>query len=384
MKINASFASALRILLKTFALFVAANLIYLALSPLPALSQVTVHNTIIPGRMRMQAANSATGDTGYGRATTNIDLMLATHELASAEKAADEYRVLLLGDSAAWGYLLADHETLAAQINAQNRAMMDGRRIRAFNMALPGVQTTSDLLFMQRFGPYAPDLVVWLITPEAFRRAAQKDNALVCGHLERIQAILSRYDDRVDGCSSAPADSLFRRTLVGERRDLAMIVHTQIDGLLWAATGIDHNVLKPRTLARTVEAAANWWELPGPTLRDEDLLLNTMDAAKDLTGGALLVINEPILILNGPNTDVRYNKEYPRWAFDQGTAMIEARAAALQIPFVNLWDAVPADQFTDHELHYTKESVADVARLIGDAIIDAGENDTTTEHAPKD
>lgn len=381
MKLNVQHARIFRVVAKALALFVAANVLYIALNPLPALSRLTIHNTLIPGRLRIPAVNAA-NDAGYGRATTNIDLMLATHEITAAPKPADEFRVLLLGDSATWGYLMDDEQTLAANLNRRHLVMQDGRRVRAFNLALPGITATKDLLLMQHVNRFSPDLVVWLVTPETFRQAGQKESFEVCSNLRLLTPIFERYGIDDIGCPFVPADNLLRRSIIGQRRDLAVILRMQIDGLLWAATGIDHKLLAPRDLKRSVDRSMNWVTLPGPVLHENDLTLNAMDAARGLIDGEMLVINEPMLILNGPNTDVRYNSEYPRWAYDQAMAMIEARARRLGMHYANLWDAVPADLFVDHELHYKPEGAVHVAGLIGNEILKINAN-TTASAQPK-
>lgn len=367
MRINSSIATALRIAVKAMALFMIVNVIYIALNPLPALSQVSVHNTLIPGRLRVQSA--AGDDVGYGRGTTNIDLMLAAHEITGAHKADDEFRVLIMGDSSAWGYLLDDTETIAENINRQRLITVGGQRVRVFNMAMPGMYATKDLLLMQRVNKFKPDLVVWFVNLENFRRVAQKENFFVCSNMAQLRPVLERYNVGDLDCPYEPSDSLMRRSLVGQRRDLASLMFSQIDGVLWSATGIDHKVLKRHYLYRMLNGDTDWMGLPGPTLHEDALILNAMDAAKGLVDAPILVVNEPILTLNGINTSKRYNKYFPHWAYDQGTAMIEARAIKLGMRFANLWNAVPAEQFTDTEVHYTAAAARHVADLVGQEIL---------------
>lgn len=380
MKINTRLAFVVRVAIKALALFLVINVAYVALNPLPALSQVSIHNTLVPGRLRLQYVSG--DDAGYGRSTTNMDLMMAGHEIAGAPKQDDEYRVLLMGDSSAWGYLLDDTETLSENLNRQGLVMPDGRQVRAFNLALPGMYATKDLLVMERVNAYQPDLVVWLVNVENFRKAVQGENFFACDNMPALRPILNQYDIADLGCPFEPSSSLFRRTLVGQRREIAEIMHSQLDGLLWAATGVDHNVLKPHHLPRQMNSDTSWMGNPGPVMKSDWLVLNAMNAARGLVDAPILVVNEPILALNGINDRLKYNRYFPRWAFDQGSAMIEDRAGELGMSYLNLWNAVAADQFTDNEVHYTARAARHVADLIGQAILKT--DDLDASHAMED
>lgn len=369
MKTHETISTALRVFLKTSLLFVIANVIYAATNPLPALSQVTLHNWLIPGRTRLQAANAGVHDLGYGRATTNIDLMLATHEIAAAPKAVDEFRVLLLGDSSTWGYLLDETETISENINRQNLVTSEGQRVRVYNLSLPGMHATKDLLLMARMNQFEPDLVVWFVSLESFRQAAQRESFFVCSNMVELRPILTRYNIAAAGCQFEPPVSLLSRTIWGQRRDLATLLSSQIDGLLWAATSIDHHVVKRTTLIRQLNGDTDWMGNRGPILHDDLLIMNAMDAAKGLVGAPLLVVNEPILALNGINTNQRYNQYLPRWAYDQYMEILEVRAQQLGVRYANFWDAVTADQFTDNEVHYTAKAARELADRLGQEIL---------------
>ena len=65
--------------------------------------------------------------------------MLASHALAAAPLPvpANEYRVIVIGDSSVWGYLLPPADTLTAQINRSHTTLPDGRLLRAYNLGSP-------------------------------------------------------------------------------------------------------------------------------------------------------------------------------------------------------------------------------------------------------
>jgi hypothetical protein len=381
MKIHSELKSIGRVVIKAAILFVAFNVVFAALIPLPALSRLSIHNTLLPGRLRMPFAGG--NDIGYGNASMNIDLMLSVHEITGTPKADNEYRVLLIGDSAAWGFLHDQHQTLSESINDLQLIAQDGRQVRMFNLAYPGINVMSDLLVMARVNQFRPDLVVWMVTLETFRTIAQNESLLVCTNLAELRPIMARYDIEDIACPYEAPTGIYRETIVGQRRELARMLRLQLDGMMWAATGIDHKIAKERLLRRVINGDKDYMGLQGPTLHEDDVLLNAINAAKGIVDADLMIVNEPIVILNSINSSTRYNYMYPRWAYDQGTAMIEARARALGVPFVNLWDAVPPHQFTDHELHYTPAATRNLARILGEHILNLGPSVAASDEPPQ-
>ncbi len=58
--------------------------------------------------------------------------MFASHVIAAGPKPADEYRVIVIGDSSTWGTLLRPEETLAGQLDGADLRMCgtDGARLQ--------------------------------------------------------------------------------------------------------------------------------------------------------------------------------------------------------------------------------------------------------------
>src|SRR5215471_20453916 len=63
-----------------------------------------------------------------------VEALIGAHSLAYAPKAADEYRVLVLGESGIAGWGLADPDTFTAQLTARNLTI-GGKRLVAYNLA---------------------------------------------------------------------------------------------------------------------------------------------------------------------------------------------------------------------------------------------------------
>ncbi|HSG16470.1 MAG TPA: hypothetical protein VLE70_09125, partial [Anaerolineae bacterium] len=105
----------LRVVLKASGLFLLLNLLFAAFMPLEGLGRVSLYNWLLPGRQRLPYGENPADS--YNLSLDNIPAMLASH-VVSQPKAEDEFRVLVIGDSGTWGWLLENEDTLAGQINA--------------------------------------------------------------------------------------------------------------------------------------------------------------------------------------------------------------------------------------------------------------------------
>jgi hypothetical protein len=104
----------LNVILKGFLLFIIINLLFALLRP--GIGSLSAYNTIFPGRERLPfGENSA---KAYNLSLFDLDAMFASHEISGDPKQADEFRVILIGDSSVWGTLLKPEETLAGQLNS--------------------------------------------------------------------------------------------------------------------------------------------------------------------------------------------------------------------------------------------------------------------------
>ncbi len=88
----------------------------------------------------------------------------------------------------------------------------------------------------------------------------------------------------------------------------------------------------------------------------------------------VLVVNEPMFISQGQNSDIRYNFFYPRWAYDSYRdlmAQTAAREGARQgWRYLDLWDAIPAAEFTNTAIHMTPNGSKVFAGLLAQAILE--------------
>ena len=96
------------VLLKAALLFGLFSFIFIFIKEIP-FGNLSLYNSVFPGRARFPFGETR---ESYNLSLFDLDAMFASHELAGAEKAGDEYRVLLIGDSSVWGTLLTDESPI--------------------------------------------------------------------------------------------------------------------------------------------------------------------------------------------------------------------------------------------------------------------------------
>lgn len=354
-----------RVALKALFLFVLVNVLFALVAPLPFLGRLSLYNHLFPGRERLPYGENPA--QSYNLSLDNLDAMFASHALA-APKAADEFRVLLLGDSSTWGFLLPPGDTLAAMLNAAGLSTDDGRRVRVYNLGYPIMSLTKDLVLLDCGMTYQPDLIVWLVTLESFPRDKQLFPPLLQHNPTVVRDLIARYDLALDPADPRFVDPDFLgQTLVGRRRELNDLLRLQLYGVPWALTGIDQYIPATYDLRQSDFAEdVSWQEYAEPVeLTTDNLAFDALAAGMSMAGDVpILLINEPMFISTGQNSDLRYNFFYPRWAYDAYHALLIDQAQAHDWRFVDLWDALPADEFTDSPVHYTPVG----ARMLADQI----------------
>lgn len=353
-----------RIVLKALVLFVIANLLFAAWVE-PRLGRISAYNAWFPGRPRFPFGESPR--EAYNFSLFDLDAMFAAHEVSAGEEPG-EYRVFVTGDSSVWGTLLRPEETLTGQLNALKLVTSSGQPVVFYNLGYPTISLTKDLLLLDRARQYRPDLVIWLVTLEAFPVEKQLEVPLVANNPFPARDLLERYR-----LASLPAEDLvppglFGRTIIGRRKDLADLIRLQMYGVLWAGTGIDQ--LYPADYPRAQVDLD-----PDPTFhgkesfRPEDLAFEVIEAGQTGLGEVpLLVVNEPILISEGENSDIRYNFYYPRWAYDRYRDWLGRKATALGWEFLDAWNIAPVDEFTNSAIHLDRSGTARLAETIAEQV----------------
>ncbi|MCD4685515.1 MAG: hypothetical protein K8S97_06230 [Anaerolineae bacterium] len=358
------------VVIKAMVLFVTFNVLFALLDPLPALGKLSGYNGLFTGRERLPYGENP--QVAYNLSLYQIDAMFASHTLADTED--DEFRVVLLGDSSIWGILLEPEDTLAGQINAAAYHTAEGQHISVYNLGYPTMSLIKDLLLLDYAMAYDPDLIVWAFTLESFDQAGQLDTALVQNNTDRVQDLIATYDlhQNPDDARFVETNSLWDRTIIARRRTLADLLRLQYYGVAWSVTGIDQEYREAYTpRAVDLQADETWHGFRPRTFTEDDLAFDVLRAGVALAGETpVLFINEPMLLSDGANSNLRYNAFYPRWAYDDFRRALHEKSGHEGWQLLDLWDVLPdATCYTDSAVHLTPACSAQFAEQVGPMLV---------------
>ncbi|HMB24278.1 MAG TPA: hypothetical protein VKP08_15650 [Anaerolineales bacterium] len=366
----------LRVLLKAILLFAALNAAFALVDP--PLGKITLYNSVIPGRLRFPYEDKAAFyAVGYSvPVNEDYDAMFGAHVI-SKKKAPDEFRLILLGDSATWGFGLDADEMLSEQINRLNLRTCDGRAIRAYNLAYPFSYLTRDLLLLEKSMDYQPDMVLWLITLSTLEPKVAETN-FIAPHWQQYGELVDTYGLELTHFSKPIQEPAFLdRTIIGQRKRIKNLTLLQVFGFPWAGTGIDnHESLRPepKLASRDVEDSLDYEGKSPDDATDlfNSLLMNVVSTAYDVAGDVpVILVNEPIFVADGENHLVRYNGFYPRWVYDEYREFLGRWAQEHDRPLLDYWDTIPPEDFSDAYFHrrvsgeerFSKLLAPDIERL---------------------
>lgn len=355
------------VLIKAALLFLALNLVFAAADPLPALGRLSAYNGLFPGRPRLPFGERP--DMAYNFSLFSLEAMFASHEINQAKSPA-EYRVLVVGDSSVWGTLLKPADTLTGKLNAAG-LQVQGKRARFYNLGYPTLSLTKDLLVLDWTRRFQPDMLIWLTTLEAFPRSQQLASPLLQHNAAAVRAIIQKYALQMNPRDPTLLDlSLGDRTIVGQRRALADLLRLQVYGAAWAATGVDQYYPETYELrANDLAADPAFHNLQPPKLLAQDLALDVLTAGMQASPVPILLVNEPVFIANGQNSDLRYNFYYPRWAYDDYRQILRGLADQNRWNYLDVWDLAPPAEFTNTAIHLTPTGSAQLAESIARAVL---------------
>lgn len=370
---------AIRVVFKAGIIFALINLLYALCNPMPVLEQISIYNSLVPGRERLPFNDYANLNQAYNISITSLDPMMRSH-VVTGPKPEDEYRVLLLGDSGLWGSPLTWEETLSARINAAGYTLPDGKYIRTYNLGYPFTSVSANLLILDYAMDYEPDMIVWFITLDSiYRQSTLTAHPIVIDNLERMNNLSKQYnlDFPLDNAQPTFGEQL----LYKQRRKLADLIRLQLLGVPWGMTGIDSSYptsARSFALADDLEDIVEYKTFLPPTLPPDvvgfDILMAGLARAGDTP---VLIVNEPIFIADGKNSDLRYNSYYPRWAYDAYREIMAEKAAAHNWYYVDLWNSIPRDEFANTPLHPNLEGHQRLSDLIAPEIMQLAETSST-------
>ncbi len=349
------------VLLKGLLLFLVINVAWALVDP-GGLGRISAYNSLLRGRERFPFGENPS--ESYNLSLFNFEAMFASHKLAGTPKAADEFRVFVIGDSSTWGTLLKPEETLAGLLDAAGLESADGRQVRVYNLGYPTLSLVKDLLVLEAAMRYSPDLILWPVTLESFPRERQLESPIVANNPQLVRDLVASYD--IDIPPPDAAAGLWQRTIIGQRRDLADLLRLQFYGVMWSATGIDQVYpVAYTTASRDLEADENFHDWTPPAFPENGLALDLIAAGMKIAGQVpVVVVNEPVLISSGANSDIRYNFYYPRWAYDLYRQELAAACAAQSWSCLDLWNLAAEEHFTNSAIHLDAEGEALLAKKI--------------------
>jgi hypothetical protein len=359
--------SPFRLLIKAAALLVVVALLFTQIDS-DWLGRLTLYNHIVPGRARLPFGEDQQG--AYNLSLYNLEAMLASHEISASDGGEDVQKVVVLGDSSVWGTLLRPEQTIAGQLNDRELTLC-GKPARFYNLGYPTLSLLKDLLILDRTMRLEPDRVVWVTTLQSFPRDRQLAAPIVANNPTHARELISRYGLELPLDADAFIEPTFLdRTLFGRRRELADLFRLQLYGIMWAATGVDQ--MYPHDYARAATDLAADETFLGrepPAFEADSLAFDVLDAGIDRAGGVpMLLVNEPILVSNGANSGIRYNFLYPRWAYDRYRELIAEHAAQNGWEYLDLWDLIPPEDFTNTAIHVNAGGVQRMADEIASAL----------------
>jgi len=357
------------VILKGLILFLLFDLVLAGVTP-AGLGRISLYNRIFAGRLRFPFGENPA--QSYNLSLFNLDAMFASHVISAGAKPANEFRVLVIGDSSTWGTLLRPEQTLAGNLDAAGLTLC-GKSVRVYNLGYPTISLTKDLMVLDYAMRFQPDMLIWPLTLEAFPLDKQLTSPIVGNNAGRVDDLTSKYSLPFDRNDPALVRLTFwDRTLIGERRALADLFRLQMYGVLWSATRIDQTYPTDYERAQTDFGTDTAFHgLKPPTLDPADLAFDVLEAGLKAAGKTpVLLINEPMLISRGKNSDLHYNFFYPRWAYDQWRQMMLIKADDQGWNYYDLWNLLPADQFTNSAIHLTPEGEAELAGTVEKAILE--------------
>lgn len=358
------------VLLKAILLFVGLNIFFAMLPVEDFLGKMSLYNGIFPGRWRFSWSENPTA--AYSVSTNQLDALFLSHAVSDRPHDSEEYRVFVFGDSSVWGFFLEKQETVSALINDMGLVSADGRDIRVYNLGYPTISLTKDLLLMDRARQYQPDLIIWFVTLEAFPVEKQIFTPLVQENPVEVQDLIQRYGLSMEQTGlDVKESSWVDNTIYGQRRSLADLIRLQLYGIMWAATGVDQDIPESYApLQVDYEADESYYDFTPPTLGRAGMSWDVLEAGVDLAGDTpVLIVNEPIYVSSGENSDLRYNFFYPRWAYDDYRATLEDLAIDKDWNYLDIWDTISPSDFTNTAIHVNENGSMQIAEAVAEQIL---------------
>jgi hypothetical protein len=353
----------LRILLKGFILFLAAEFAFLSLHPDPALLNVYASPDMKRSRFPVSTHAPEDGALDVG----NLNAMFAAH-VVSEPKAADEFRVLFLGDSATWGFLLQPQQTLTGQIDALGLTC-GSKTVRAYNLSYPNASASKDLLILNKAMNYQPDLIVWPVTLYTLMPKSRSAHWLLSQNVDETYALNARFHFLSnDFPLETPLDKV-----MNPQHAFFRSMRFQVYSLVARATELDQIQTRYDTVSEELTSNLEFEGMAPPIVEPRQISIDLVQAFYQLAGKTpIILINESIeIVKNQPNSNIQYNGYYPRWVYDQYRKILGDAASQNGWNYLDFWNKFPNQYFTNTPLHLNPDGEQRLAKMIAPSILKA-------------
>lgn len=359
----------LRIFVKALLLYALANILFAYFQP--SVGKLSIYNWLVPGRERLPYEREV---EYYPVSHTipiyeDMDAMFSSH-IVSQSKYADEYRVMLVGDSSTWAFGLTSKENLTSQLNLLNLKTCNGKRVVFYNIAFPLPYVAKDVLIMDKAREYEPDMFLWLVTLDAFRNRTIYTDYFLSPYAEEVLALVDEYQLSNLDIENVRTPTFWERTIIGQRSRLKKIALLQLHGLPWSATALDYYYHDWTPLSQDqFDSLDSDFGSPAEVNFD-NTLFDVLRAGQGVAGEApLLVVNEPVFIGSGINSGIRYNDFYPRWVYDEYRVYLDKITREEKMDYLDLWNVLPSFEFTDSPFHRSPAGEKLLADLVSSQLL---------------
>ena len=341
-----------RILWKTCLILLIINFTFPLINTVD-LPAVSLYNSVFPGRLRLPFGENP--ELSYNLTLNDIDSMFASHIVSKANE--EDYSIFLIGDSSIWGTLLKNDETVAAKLHE----MIDAKtgieqNIRVYNLGYPTSSVLKDLVLLDEAMQYKPDMVIWFVTMNSLVKNSYLEAPLILNNAEKTNTVIQKYGLNME-LLTEPA--YWDQTFYMQRRNIYDRIHLQILASMWSATEIDQYIPDEYTKAsRDLEADDSYQYIKGHFITKDDLDLAFIEKFIEKNPDTeVVVVNEPILISSGLNSNIRYDLYYPRDTYDEYRNILSTQFDEMEIKYIDLWNIVPEEFFTNSAIHYNVQGV---------------------------
>ena len=350
-----------RVLIKGAILFFAAEFIFYAIHP--DLSWLNVYISPALKRQRFPISTHAPEDAALDM--DNLDAMFASH-IVSEPKAPNEYRVLVLGDSAVWGIGLTPAQTLPGQMDALG-LKCGNKNVHVYNLSFPVSSATKDLMILDKAMKYQPDEIIWLITWYTLIPKSRTDHPLIGYNQDEYYKLAYRFHFLPNNYRDP---GLFTQ-ITEQDRTLFRILRYQLYSLINIATGLDQIPGPPDELLTQLSSDPTFEHMKPPKLYAWDVSLDQLKDIYQIAGNIpVILVNEPMKVLTDvPNSDIYYNVYYPRWVYDQYRQYMNNAALQNHWNYLDLWNIFPPSDYTDTPLHLNPQAETELANMIAPYVV---------------